>query len=273
MPLMATIPKSGSITEMKQTPLGPMHGAGHAKTASSNLTAIKEIAGSTMPTSRYFVSFAGTKPSRFVSELQERARNGTVAAQRVLRLASSSGSRSRPFVPDVAYDRFWPDGMSALTCDVALLRKSTDDRNSPFPGHTYLMATVVGMPRAVKRFRTATRIWASATWRSKSRAISRCPSSFMQFNYVTTLLRRWYTPHFRQSARPRCFDGLNQVRVPGHAGPHAKEHHDAVFNRLQNATRGLDGQAYTDASKRELSYIRYEVADPGSLLSRLVVKD
>lgn len=72
----------------------------------------------------------------------------------------------------------------------ALLRKSADDRTSPFPGHTYLAATVIGIPSAVKRLRTAARIWTSATWRSKSRDISRWPSSFTQFIFASTLLRR-----------------------------------------------------------------------------------
>ncbi len=39
----------------------------------------------------------------------------------------------------------------------ALLRKSDGSRISPFPGHTYPMAIVIGMPRAVKRFSTAAR--------------------------------------------------------------------------------------------------------------------
>lgn len=72
----------------------------------------------------------------------------------------------------------------------ALLRKSADCRTFPFPGHTYPAATVIGIPSAVKRLRTAARTWTSATWRSKSRDISRWPSSFTQFIFVSTLLRR-----------------------------------------------------------------------------------
>lgn len=73
---------------------------------------------------------------------------------------------------------------------LALLRKSADDRTCPFPGHSYPAATVIGIPSAVKRLRTAARIWTSATWRSKSRDINRWPSSFTQFIFVSTLLRR-----------------------------------------------------------------------------------
>ena len=45
----------------------------------------------------------------------------------------------------------------------ALLHKSTDGQGSPFPGRTYGLASVTGMPSAVKPFRTATRTWNSAT--------------------------------------------------------------------------------------------------------------
>ena len=45
----------------------------------------------------------------------------------------------------------------------ALLHKSGDRRTSPFPGQTYPMASVTGMPSAVKPFMTATRTWNSAT--------------------------------------------------------------------------------------------------------------
>ncbi len=103
----------------------------------------------------------------------------------------------------------------------ALLRKSASGQSSPFPGHTYPAATVIGMPSAVKRLRTATRIWTSATWRSKSRDISRWPSCFTQFIFVSTLLRRWYPLQFRQSARPKCFDARRisfRARAPAVSG-------------------------------------------------------
>ena len=45
----------------------------------------------------------------------------------------------------------------------ALLHKSAAERTSPFPGQTYPATSVVGVPRAVKPLRTATRIWTSAT--------------------------------------------------------------------------------------------------------------
>ena len=56
------------------------------------------------------------------------------------------------------------EGAAALKAAVmALLHKSGDRRTSPFPGQTYPMASVTGMPSAVKPFMTATRTWNSAT--------------------------------------------------------------------------------------------------------------
>lgn len=52
------------------------------------------------------------------------------------------------------------------------------------------------------------RIWISATWRSKSRAMRLCPSNFKQCILVSTRLRRWYPLNPRQSARPRYRDAL-----------------------------------------------------------------
>jgi hypothetical protein len=45
----------------------------------------------------------------------------------------------------------------------ALLHKSGDGQGSPFPGQTYPATSVMGVPSAVKPFRTATRTWNSAT--------------------------------------------------------------------------------------------------------------
>jgi len=45
----------------------------------------------------------------------------------------------------------------------ALLHKSPEGQSSPFRGRTYPLASVMGVPSAVKPFRTATRTWNSAT--------------------------------------------------------------------------------------------------------------
>jgi hypothetical protein len=50
-------------------------------------------------------------------------------------------------------------------------------------------AKVVGVPNRVNRFRIAARICSSATWRSKSRAMTRLPSSLKQ-HMVSTRQRR-----------------------------------------------------------------------------------
>ncbi len=50
-----------------------------------------------------------------------------------------------------------------------LSRRSAGGRSPAFPGRSSPRAPVTGMPRAGKRFGTATRIWTPATWRSKAR--------------------------------------------------------------------------------------------------------
>jgi len=61
--------------------------------------------------------------------------------------------------------RFVPEVVSDLRDAVgeALLHKSAEGRTSTFPGQIYSTNSVTGMPSAVKPFRTATRIWNSAT--------------------------------------------------------------------------------------------------------------
>ena len=61
-------------------------------------------------------------------------------------------------------------------------------RNIPNPRRNYGMATVVGVPGRVKRLRMAARSCNSATWRSKSRAMTRSPSSLKQRILVSTRL-------------------------------------------------------------------------------------
>ena len=51
------------------------------------------------------------------------------------------------------------------------------------------MRTVTGVPNYVKRFRIATRICSSATWRSNSLAMTRSPSDIKQRIFVSTRLR------------------------------------------------------------------------------------
>ena len=56
-----------------------------------------------------------------------------------------------------------PGGVAGWFRNRALLHKSPECQSSPFPGRTYPLASVTGVPSAVKPFRTATRTWNSAT--------------------------------------------------------------------------------------------------------------
>jgi sulfopropanediol 3-dehydrogenase len=53
--------------------------------------------------------------------------------------------------------------IAAVSPPRALLHKSAAERTFPFSGGTYPATSVMGVPRAVKLFRTATRTWNSAT--------------------------------------------------------------------------------------------------------------
>ncbi|MFO0755161.1 MAG: FG-GAP-like repeat-containing protein [Byssovorax sp.] len=84
-----------------------------------------------------------------------------------------------------------------------------------------------------------------------------------------------WTPRFEAMAKEAGMtleDAANKVEVPGHQGPHPQQYHEAVFQRLQAATRGLSGDAYTRAFRAELEAIRTEAATPGSLLNNLLTR-
>ena len=84
-----------------------------------------------------------------------------------------------------------------------------------------------------------------------------------------------WTPRFEDMARRAGMtldDAANRVRIPGHGGPHPEAYHEAVFDRLRTATRGLKGDAYSSMFKAELDAIRTESATPGTALNRLVVR-
>lgn len=55
------------------------------------------------------------------------------------------------------------DRRSKISIKTALLHKSVEGRTPPFPGQTYPASSVMGVPSAVKLFRTATLTWNSAT--------------------------------------------------------------------------------------------------------------
>jgi RHS repeat-associated protein len=84
-----------------------------------------------------------------------------------------------------------------------------------------------------------------------------------------------WTPRFdamAQKAGMSLKDAENRVRIPGHKGPHPEAYHEAVFQRLSNATEGLSGEAYGRAFRSELGAIRTEAATAGSTLNTLLTK-
>ncbi len=83
------------------------------------------------------------------------------------------------------------------------------------------------------------------------------------------------TPRFKaMAARAKVAlgDAENKVRVPGHHGPHPQAYHEAVFDRLRGATKGLKGAKYASAFKAELAAIRADAATAGSTLNKLLVE-
>ncbi|MCP3140215.1 AHH domain-containing protein [Pyxidicoccus xibeiensis] len=66
-------------------------------------------------------------------------------------------------------------------------------------------------------------------------------------------------------------DPANIVRVKGHKGPHPQEYHEAIFQRLSDATEGCRTmQKCREALTAELRDLAGEIVTPGSDLNRLV---
>ena len=51
---------------------------------------------------------------------------------------------------------------------------------------------------------------------------------------------------------------------------HPAEYHLGVWDKLNEATRGLEGEAYTKAFKSELTKLGVEIATPGTRMNDLV---
>lgn len=62
------------------------------------------------------------------------------------------------------------------------------------------------------------------------------------------------------------------MHVIGHAGPHPAEYHQAVFDRLTQATRGLEGAEYKKAFEATLQELSKEVSTVGTELNKLITK-
>jgi RHS repeat-associated protein len=83
-----------------------------------------------------------------------------------------------------------------------------------------------------------------------------------------------YTQKFEKLFKKAGIDlenGVNKVWVEGHHGPHP-EYNRIVFERLQAAVKGLNGNAYREALENELKAIRSESVTPGSLLNNLITQ-
>jgi hypothetical protein len=83
-----------------------------------------------------------------------------------------------------------------------------------------------------------------------------------------------WSPRFKEifdKAGMSLDDPANIVRVKGHKGPHPREYHEEVFERLTNATEGCRTmQQCREALTAELRRLAREIATEGSDLNRLV---
>ena len=67
-------------------------------------------------------------------------------------------------------------------------------------------------------------------------------------------------------------DVINKIEVFGHKGPHPDEYHQAIFDRLQSATKGLEGAGYKKTFENTLEILKKEVSTSGTELNKLVTK-
>ncbi|WP_238539775.1 AHH domain-containing protein [Corallococcus macrosporus] len=69
-------------------------------------------------------------------------------------------------------------------------------------------------------------------------------------------------------------DVANRVRVPGHKGPHPREYHEAIYERLRDAVGSCRRiQQCREALVEELRVLAGEIAKPGSPLNVLVTRN
>jgi RHS repeat-associated protein len=80
-----------------------------------------------------------------------------------------------------------------------------------------------------------------------------------------------FAPLF-EKAGYKLNDAINKIEVIGHKGPHPEEYHQAIFDRLQSATKGLEGAEYKKAFESTLQTLKNEVSTAGTALNKLVTK-
>ncbi|WP_425537975.1 AHH domain-containing protein [Myxococcus stipitatus] len=85
-----------------------------------------------------------------------------------------------------------------------------------------------------------------------------------------------WTPRYQEifdRAGMSLDDAANQLRVPGHQGPHPREYHEEVYERLDEATTSCKSiERCREALTRILGVLAREIAKPGSRLNRLVTR-
>ncbi|QRO02954.1 AHH domain-containing protein [Archangium violaceum] len=86
-----------------------------------------------------------------------------------------------------------------------------------------------------------------------------------------------WTPLFERYfrlARMELNDPANQVRIKGHKGPHSREYHQAVLDRIARAMQGCRGAAQCRAALvDELAKIAKDLTTAGTELRKLVTKN
>jgi hypothetical protein len=65
-------------------------------------------------------------------------------------------------------------------------------------------------------------------------------------------------------------DGINQIMVDGHFGPHPEYYHQLIFQELDNAVAGLQGTALRDSFIARMNVLRLRITDPSDILNVLI---
>ncbi len=92
-------------------------------------------------------------------------------------------------------------------------------------------------------------------------------------NWTSTDRGGPWSPRFEEMAKRAGMtleDAANKVGIPGHQGPHPQAYHEAVAARLERATKGLSGDAYSAGFRTELNAIRTEAATVGTPINKLL---
>jgi hypothetical protein len=86
-----------------------------------------------------------------------------------------------------------------------------------------------------------------------------------------------WTPQFERYlrlAKMELNDPTNQVRIKGHKGPHSREYHQAVLDRIERAMLGCRGAAQCRAALvGELTKIAKDLTTAGTKLRKLITKN